>query len=983
MAGWAPPPLPGWWSGATEPVFVGRQEEFATLEEIWAEVADGNRQVVFVGGEPGTGKSRLVAEAARALERAGTAVLVGQCLSDGPVAYQPFRDPVRALIGAVDEVVPRAGRDDVRNRLASLVGAGSTPPEDAGVGPAHELYDAVVTVLGALARERPTALVLEDLHWSSPSTRLLLSHLVTHLVESRLLVVATHRPTPPDRDEEVVATITDLYRHPGVHRLDLGGLSTDDVTSFLRHEARIGTDDARPLASRLRDHTGGNPFFLQEVCRDIRVHGTPPGRVPVPGSVRDTFSTRLARLDDEPRETVELAAVLGERFPLPVLLSASGLGEPATLAAIEVVEEQGLLTAVGGSGDYRFPHALARQAVLELVGPTRRARHHARAARALESRRPRGLNETRQLAFHYRHAYGAGPVGPDGADASAKAYALLLEAARMTERALAHHEAAEHYAQAADSAPTEAARHEALMSAARCHTNAGAFRTAMDITAEVAEASADPGARLAAATAHEHAARHFGEAGSAPMLTDALEAYGVDLDDPAYVRGLASLSRAMRLAGITREAIAVHDSVLARARAMGDPALLAHALDTGLWLGLQPDRARTTLDQARELSDLGSRLRLHHMVGSSGFFRSSLAYTVGDRAEMERGVADMRLAHERSGLPYFDFWSETAEFGLRFLRGDFGGARRAADRSLEVSAAFHGDDTDGLHGFQVFMVRRETGELEAVRPLVLAERAGGGRWAPGLLALCTELGLRDRAAAVLATMLDDGFDEYRRSALWPVVLGFAVEAALMLGDDEALARLRPLLLEHRGTNLLSGQFVGILGSADRLLGCVDAVLGEGDPLPWFASAAALDERTGSRIHLATTLALRAQHLCASGSPADRAEGRRTAERARAMAEPIGQGRVLAILDGTHPVHRVRPVRSAPSRPTTDGVTARELEVLGLLADGASNADIAASLVISHHTAANHVRHIMTKTGTANRTQAVMTAVAKGWIPPPE
>jgi len=236
-------------------------------------------------------------------------------------------------------------------------------------------------------------------------------------------------------------------------------------------------------------------------------------------------------------------------------------------------------------------------------------------------------------------------------------------------------------------------------------------------------------------------------------------------------------------------------------------------------------------------------------------------------------------------------------------------------------------------------------------------------------------------------LMDGITDDLRHSAMWPAVLGFLVEAALFVQDEPALRRLRPLLQQYHGMNLASGQFVAMLGSADRYLACVDSFLGEGDPLSLFDAAQALDTRSDSRVHLATSLAARARHLAATGRPADRVEARAAAERARALAEPVGHRRVVAIVDGVIAALDQRaPDLAGPSAGASgrasegdSGLTSRELDVLALLVGGASNQRISEQLVISPHTAANHVRSIMIKTGAANRTQAAMLAVANGWV----
>ena len=204
------------------------------------------------------------------------------------------------------------------------------------------------------------------------------------------------------------------------------------------------------------------------------------------------------------------------------------------------------------------------------------------------------------------------------------------------------------------------------------------------------------------------------------------------------------------------------------------------------------------------------------------------------------------------------------------------------------------------------------------------------------------------------------------------MLVFLIEAALRLEDVATLRRLRPMLAEFAGMNLVAGQFVAVFGSADRYLGAVDSLLGEAD------RGGLVPRRRGDGRPDGCTAASGGDDGPARPAPpTPRRRGRREAEelenRARALAEPLGLARVLGLLPAT--------TRSGPSdgpeRP--DGLTAREIEVLTLLAEGLINREIAERLVISENTAANHVRSILTKTGSSNRTRAAIYAAERGLL----
>ena len=305
MPGWTPPPLPARWASPGRPVFVGRRRELATLEEVWSAVTHGARQLVFIGREPGAGKSRLLAEAATALHRHGATVLLGTCVADFGAPYQPYVKPIVALLPGLVHgqlTIPgTAGPDAAGTALKRLVDrlrtlVGRREPGEAGEPEREyrrELYDAAAVAVMAAADQRPLVLALEDVHWASPASLQLLSHVIERTADSRVLVLATHRTTAPERSASLVHTIAHLHRLDGVRRLDLSGLDSEDIAQFLVREAGVTAHRARGWATILRDQTGGNPFFLRELWRDLSARGGPAAMrersFQAPASVRDAM----------------------------------------------------------------------------------------------------------------------------------------------------------------------------------------------------------------------------------------------------------------------------------------------------------------------------------------------------------------------------------------------------------------------------------------------------------------------------------------------------------------------------------------------------------------------------------------------------------------------------------------------------------------------------------------------------------------------
>jgi DNA-binding CsgD family transcriptional regulator len=943
------------------------------LDEVWSAVTRGVRQVVFIGGEPGAGKSRFVAEASTILHRHDAAVLAGSCVAEFGAPYQPFVEPIEALItvlAAGDSFVTAAGEPDrqLQRRLKILAGrtsteAGRTSERDYR----RELYAAAAAVFCEAATRRPIVLALDDLQWAGETSLELLAYLVEHSAESRILILAAHRTTEPDRSVPLMRVITQLYRLDGVRRLDLAPLDAEAIVDYLVGETGIPARLTRTAATLLRDQTGGNPFFLREVWRDLSDRGgvaaVTVSALRAPQSVRDTLQVRLDRLAGAQRQTLQLAAVIGEEFDLALLLAADDATPDDTFAALDDAAALGLVEAApGADGVFRFLHALGRQTVLDLTPPSWRIRAHGRIAEVLE-RQPGSAGERiPRLAHHYASAQALGHA--------AKAVEYLVKAARIADQSLAHRDAAVLFERAAMLAGDAELRDDLWLAAARSHFLGANFARARELDEQLA-VTGEQRIRLRAAIGYEAACYRTGHPGdrAVELLTDALRVADRRQSDPTYVRAVACLGRALTFSGATREGREVGHRAVDLARAIGDGGVLAHALEASLWTELKPSDAAAGLERATELSDLARRTGNADHLGPTSYYRAIVSYAHARPDSLQSAHADLIHAANVTGQGLFEYMAGCIHYGRQFIAGEFADAEQTCEALLDIGESLGSVDASGPHGLQMYMIRRETGALEQVRPLITGHESPTTTWVPGLLALYTELTLTEAAARTLRWVLDRSLVTDRDSALWPGVLAFAVEAALALHDKSAAQRLRPLLGEYAGCNLIAGGFDAMFGSADRYLGSVDSLLGTGTPEAWFASALDLDTRMGAAIHQAHTIAARAIHLRRIG-----ADGRRVetlTEQARALAEPIGLQRVLRLLGPGAAGKR-------PS-PGPDGLSAREIEVLVLVASGLSNREISERLVISEHTAANHVRSILIKTGSANRTQAARYAAARGLL----
>ena len=277
----------------------------------------------------------------------------------------------------------------------------------------------MATLLSAIGHERPTVLILDDLHWAERASLILLGHVLRWRGPMRLLVVATYRESELGRAHPLSAALANLRRDVVVDRVRLTGLDEPAVAAL---------DPAAPaaLATAVYRRTGGNPFFARELFRNA----VESGGAGLPEGVREVIGHRLDRLGDEAVDMLAAAAVIGPRFAVADLEEVLGT-DP--LAVLERALAAGLLRD-DRDGSCAFAHALVQETLLAELSTVRRVRLHRRVADVLAER----AGDVSEIARH-RFEAAAGGGGAEAAEALELAGAAALEA-------LAYETAAAHFA---------------------------------------------------------------------------------------------------------------------------------------------------------------------------------------------------------------------------------------------------------------------------------------------------------------------------------------------------------------------------------------------------------------------------------------------------------------------------------------------------------------------------------------------------------
>jgi len=961
--------------------FVGRSAELEKLRSLLPRATGEGFRVVLLGGEAGSGKSRLVREFSAEAAREGAHVLYGACDAVVQAPYGPFAEAFERLPDAVEP-----------SELAGALGAGGAelsrlipdlPVESAGVPASvvgdpdterHRLHTAVAGLLEIFGRDRPVLLAIEDAHWADASTLLLLRHLARTPVSARALLLVTFRDIDAEMPESLFETLADLRRSEDVVRVKLSGLSDDEVADFVARASHAQLAELEQLATTISALTGGNPFLVCEQWRamvetgvievlDGELHITRPlAELGTPESVREVVSHRLARLGPETTVLLELAATVGSEFELEIVRRGSGLTEPELVAALDEAVRSGILEELTGHRlAYRFTHELVRRAVYDRLTAVRRAELHLRVGEAREAAEGRSGRALADLAHHFTAA------APLGGVQRAVDYNIL--AARAAADGLAFEEAARLLQTALElSVEDEGRRAQVLLELGYAKHRAGQAPEAIDAftaAAGIARELGDAELLAKAAIGYEDTSWRPGALRDATdLLEEASAALGEERSE-LRVGLLSGLARALDMRGEHERAAEVRRTAIGLARRLNDRTGLATVLMRSYW-----SRGATTLEEIIEMlaeaKALGEEMGNIEIQTEATSWRVPSFVAAGDLVSARSQVFELLEMARASAQPFMIHVAEHYRSAIALADGRLEEADDAAQRSYEAGRFLTAGGTTGTYGLQLFSLRREQGRLAELAPVVRV-LAGSGRdrgpWRPGMVAVLAELGMEE-ARRELRKIAGEGLEQFRES-LWLAALTYITDASSALGDTDAAALVYPELEPLSGTNIMIGHLVAYYGAADRYLGMLAATMGDWDRAEGhFEQAIELNRRMGARTWLAHTYHQYGRALIAAGEGVGGRVGVLLGE-GRELASRIGLKSLLGRIDA------LGASTAAPELP--DGLSPREAEILRLVARGLSNREIGSALFISEHTAANHIRSILRKTGCANRTEAASYA----------
>ncbi len=852
--------------------FVGRSDDLGRLRATWSRASVTGPLIAVVTGEPGIGKSRLVAELAAEAHEGGGSVLLGHCLEDGGRPYEPFvqllttdlqsvtDNEARRRLGAGSRVLARM-LPAVAARFKDISPAADADPAGARV----RMHDAVMSYLATAAESAPLLVVIEDAHWARLETLALIRHIV-RTGSAPIMLAVTARDRPPDASEQLTEALAELCRSHGATHVQLDGLDRDELAELV---GAVRTPTAQLLRERfvsaLHEQTNGNPLFARELARALDEHAVQVrfNRLALPGGLRGLLATRLSHLRADDRSLLDLAAVIGHEFEFALISTTADDPSSHLIEGLERLERAGVIVAVPDRpGSFSFTHALVRDAVYDGVPMALRFQLHRRVAEAMEEASDADIG---QLA---RHWHAAGPMGDPE-----RTLRYAWQAGQRARSALAMGEAVAQYEAALDAGSqltdlTDAARCELLTGYGEALHRAGdpRYRAVLNDALDVAEKLDDSHLAEIVFALNEHGLpARLGEVDNEFLSLVESALRRIDEGDIATrARLLAILAAEIaHLAVVVGRGVdrgsdgtptssderrhALTEEAVSLARSTGDPGLLGRVLVSHHFANYSPDNLTERRRIGDEIIELGAAADDPTLVLQGRIFRYSNVMEAGDAEAAERELASFHQLGDALEFPFAGVRAFRAWGGMAARAADFDEAERSRREILAIGEAANLPYAPTVAEHVQWAIEMERGPTRATLDRLADESRG--QWSTPVRAeLFATAGRQDEATSVLEAFGARDFEDVPRNMPWLASMTLSAHVAALLEHREICAVLLRLLTPYEGR-------IGWEGPpsypVDLALGWLNAALGEVvTALRCFDRAEQLAEQMSARTHVA-------------------------------------------------------------------------------------------------------------------------------------
>jgi class 3 adenylate cyclase/tetratricopeptide (TPR) repeat protein len=826
--------------GASLAPFIGRVHELGILLERWELARTDQGQAVFVSGEAGIGKSRLIQVLAEKAAEKPHQLLRLQCSPyHQNSAFYPVIERLSRAAGfaADDTAEQRLGKletlltqnqEDVPSvcavyaELLSLDTPARYPKLEL---PPQKLKDltlqTLVSRLTLMSKRMPVLVIIEDAHWIDPSTSELLERILARIPDLSAMVVITHRT-------EWSAPLAAGYSHATT--IAISRLSRPQIRELVH--AIIGCKPDIRLINDIAERTDGVPLFVEELTRMVLERGPDLPAIwdEIPATLQGSLMARLDGLSPAAKEVAQIASVIGREFGHDLLKQVTRLDDdPLNDALRDLTRARVIVTSGLSTSVYWFRHALIQDVAYQALLTSTRRECHKRIAEILAAKHP-DVTETQPelIARHFSEA-----------DLPERALPLWEFAAERALARSANFEAVEHCGNAlglieklhdSELRSRESLRAQLLLG--RALGNVGRMRESMHhlrLAADLARDQGEVSAFVTAALGFDDGRFLSNEPSrdSITLLEEALSLMGKDLRTRCQIT--SQLARAYLILGDSKASKKYSRLAAGQARRLDDRTSLFNLLVNNFLVPVssQPEEHfRDWRAQIDELCRLADELDNDDARGRAFSIDVYVSAEFGDRARMDNALDRLSQLGEVRQRLLTQWIARHGRAVQAILDGDFAGAERHAESALALGRRTHGEEVEGVYGIQMFTIRREQARLAEVAPVIkhlVDEDSSQTTWKPGFALIACDLGYKAPAREILDELADRDF-AFDRDAKRSMILAYLAEVCAAVEDQARAELLYELLLPFRSKTITVGITTVCYGAADRYLGLLASLL---------------------------------------------------------------------------------------------------------------------------------------------------------------
>lgn len=943
---------------------AGRKDELSRFEHLVDNCAAQSSQVLLLCGNAGAGKTRFLEEIATIAEQHDFNVLWGRCREEsGAPAYWPWRLLLQGHFKH-QALMTAKKYPELAQLLPELfdIDADTYSHEQLTADQYRfRLFHSITTLISLALEDQKLFLVFDDLHQADHASLSLLEHVASELNRPGLFIVGTYRDAELNDTHRFLQSVGELSRLPFYTSMYMDHLDRGSVAEWA--EKSLANCTAK-LIDKIMSRTDGHPLYVSETIRHLEQGGN-PDQLPI--SLKAIISQRFARLPTQCIEIMRAASVIGRRFDVSALSTITGMDPAIVLTQLDHAMLAGQVSLTEVSGKYQFSHIIVRETLYDSLLNSDRLHLHCNFAEYLEEQQA----ESGDIALHCHQAL---PLIN-----SSKATLYAKKAAEEANQLLAFEISVKYFQLALRTAAKEEEL-ELQLALGQSQLKSGDSIKAVATLEKVlilAEQSGRHSEYALAAIGIEEALWRPGVSSDKLVVTlkNALKNLTED-QRVIKIEVIGALIRAKMMCGVIDKDLTLFIEAKRILQELNDPLSEARVLLAELCATIDQNPTKVLYEERIEKASKAYEIAIQY--GDDYLLTQVLSWQMQDLfvcgriAEVE-SLLQQQLRHGlATKQPFYQYYLMMWRCLFCTAKGELVESEQHANAAIEICKFLPGLDGEGVYGFQMFSIKREQGFGQGLTHIInkfVVETPKNSHWNPGLALIYSDIGDLDKARVLYQSLLKNQLHDLPVDSMWLACIAYLCEVCYRLNDKEGAKILYEALLPHKGFNILVGSNIVTLGLTDRYLGLLSSITNHYELAEqYFKNAIEQNEEQGLLV-CAVHAKLNLVHMLSSCNRSQNIHS--TLDEVIRFTEQAG---MKLLHSEAVQLKKNSSELTTSSTENPHNLSKRELQVLALIAQGASNKSIAEALFISAATVAAHVRNIFEKTGAKSRTEAARFAI---------